>query len=233
MPNITVDGNQVSFDRKPDTCPVCHHAVEPKETSASALTGSPASRGTYLEIVFRCPRYKCSRLIIGRYQKTVSQGSNMTGDFRLQQMAPTSVKPPTLFPEIERVSPAFVKIYAEAATAEAYNLGEIAGVGYRKALEFLIKDFCISEDPPATDEIRKEFLGACVEKRVTDENIKQCSKRAVWLGNDETHYVRRWEEKDIRDLKTLIELTMGWIRSVILTKQYLLEMTDGTSQDVV
>ena len=75
--------------------------------------------------------------------------------------------------------------------------------------------------------VRKEFLGACISNRVEDINVKECAKRAAWLGNDETHYVRKWEDKDIRDLKTLIELTMSWIRSSVLTKQYLTEMEKG------
>lgn len=28
-------------------------------------------------------------------------------------------------------------------------------------------------------------------------------ERAAWLGNDETHYVRKWPEKDVKDLKSL------------------------------
>ena len=48
-----------------------------------------------------------------------------------------------------------------------------------------------------------------------------------WLGNDETHYVRKWEEKDIRDLKILIRLTESWIQNSILTDKYLREMGGG------
>ena len=51
-------------------------------------------------------------------------------------------------------------------------------------------------------------------------NVKTCAKRAAWLGNDETHFVRKWEGKDIEDLKTLIQLTINWIQSDILTRDY-------------
>lgn len=37
----------------------------------------------------------------------------------------------------------------------------------------------------------------------------------MWLGNDETHYVRRWEEKDLSDLKRLISMTVSWIDLVM------------------
>ena len=59
---------------------------------------------------------------------------------------------------------------------------------------------------------------------VEDANIKACAKRAVWLGNDETHYVKKWGDKDISDLKVLIKLTVGWVQNCILTQQYIADM---------
>jgi hypothetical protein len=50
------------------------------------------------------------------------------------------------------------------------------------------------------------------------------AKRAAWLGNDEIHYVRKWEDRDINDLKILIELTCGWVRNNLLTEKYMAEM---------
>jgi hypothetical protein len=134
---------------------------------------------------------------------------------------------PTLPSEVTDISENFATVYRQAAQAELYELNEIAGAGYRKALEFLIKDYCISEDPDSKEAIVKELLGTVISKRVTDTKIQQCAQRAAWLGNDETHYSRRWEDKDVSDLKILIELTIGWIRSSVLTKRYLAEMADG------
>ena len=57
--------------------------------------------------------------------------------------------------------------------------------------------------------------------------IKAVAKRAVWLGNDETHYVRKWEEKDVQDLKGLIRLTILWIEKVKETERLLAEMPEG------
>lgn len=44
---------------------------------------------------------------------------------------------------INEISPGFVKIYNQAHEAEIRLLDDIVGGGYRKALEFLIKDICI------------------------------------------------------------------------------------------
>ena len=56
--------------------------------------------------------------------------------------------------------------------------------------------------------------------------IKDCAKRAAWLGNDETHYIRKWETQDLEDLKDLIELTVNWIRDEYLTKRIKEEMPE-------
>lgn len=41
------------------------------------------------------------------------------------------------------------------------------------------------------------------------------------LGNDEIHFIRKWTDKDIDDLKVLIRLAMTWIENEVLTKKYL------------
>ena len=54
--------------------------------------------------------------------------------------------------------------------------------------------------------------------------VKSCAEKAVWLGNDETHYERKWENKDINDLKLLIKLTLHHIEAEILTEKFEAEM---------
>jgi hypothetical protein len=59
-------------------------------------------------------------------------------------------------------------IYTQAHAAEALELTEICGVGYRKALEFLIKDYLITKKPEKSDDIRKMLLGGCIDSYVDD-----------------------------------------------------------------
>jgi hypothetical protein len=61
---------------------------------------------------------------------------------------------------------------------------------------------------------------------VNESRIKSTARRVVWLGNDETHYYRTWEDKDIKDMKILIDLTLHWIESEELTRKYEEDMTD-------
>ena len=61
-------------------------------------------------------------------------------------------------------------------------------------------------------------LGKCISDYVASDRVKQVAARAVWLGNDETHYLRKWEGKDLEDLEILIELTVHWIQMEELTE---------------
>ncbi len=59
------------------------------------------------------------------------------------------------------------------------------------------------------------------------EESSKSQPRAVWLGNDQTHYLRKWEDKDLADLKRLIQLTLHWIEMDELTKKTLEDMPEG------
>lgn len=224
MPNITIEGTEiVQYDHAPDICPQCHHALNPKLLIAT-LSGKSNEMNTLLEIAYKCTQRSCQSMFIGQYTRRAHQGGKKVGDFKYIKSVPVKNKAPDIFPEVEEISPSFKTIFTQASTAESYGLNEISGVGYRKALEFLIKDYCIHQKPDKTDEIKSSFLGVVIDTYVDDANLKACAKRAAWLGNDETHYVRKWDDKDINDLKMLINLSCVWVRSNILTEQYMNDM---------
>ncbi|NGT51777.1 DUF4145 domain-containing protein [Clostridium perfringens] len=93
-------------------------------------------------------------------------------------------------------------------------------MGYRKALEFLIKDYLIHKNSEIKEEIEGKLLGKCINENVENPKIKKMAKGASWLGNDETHYIRKWKDKDINDLKKMIDLTVYWIAYELKTEEY-------------
>jgi hypothetical protein len=48
--------------------------------------------------------------------------------------------------------------------------------------------------------------------------------RPTWLGDDETHYERRWIDKDMGDLKRMIDLVLHWIQAEQLTAEAIRSM---------
>ena len=190
------------------TCPCCGTQVVPIYLCCHQNSG----------VIFsQCPVKGCGELFLLRDTGT---GLSFMNNHPLSKQ---------LFSEfVNNVSPSFGKIYNEAYVAEQMDLMDICGVGYRKALEFLIKDYAIrGKDEQEVELIQKIPLAKCIDNHVDDVKIKAVAKRAVWLGNDETHYVRKWEEKDVQDLKGLIRLTILWIEKEIETERLLAEMPEG------
>ncbi len=214
MPRIKLGNSEyATLDKLPNDCPYCHRSITPVFIQSH-------NAANHLEVLLACPNRNCGRSFIGIYQNSYGEYF----DFRTTNIGTFTSK--SFSEEINSISPNFVKIYNEAFFAEQNNLYEICGVGYRKALEFLIKDYSIMNHPEKEEDIKKIFLGKCIELYVTDDKIKAVSKRAAWLGNDETHYVRKWEGKDLSDLKKLIQLTVHWIEMEYLTKSFETEMPE-------
>jgi len=221
MPNIQVidqenSSRQVSFDRMPDECPLCHNKISPNLSQAFLNTRENISS---LQIIFRCPNRDCYNIFIGYY---FGNGSV----YKFNTSGPKKIISKNFSEIINQISPDFILIYSQAYIAEQENLDVICGVGYRKALEFLIKDYLISQKVEDVDKIKKEVLGYAIDNRVANKQLKEVAKRAVWLGNDETHYERKWQDKDLVDLKDLIELTIKWIETEKLTEKLLQDMPE-------
>lgn len=209
------NGHRVSLVQHPDECPRCHRAVTPRYLSTHVHQSTST-----LQVCFRCPRYECQEIFIADY--IVVAG----GTYAHVVSSPIAPKPGVYPDTVRTTSPTAIEIFDQAAAAETHQLKQLVGIGLRKGLEFLVKDYLVTlhADKAKSEEIKKKMLGNCINDYVTDPNIKACAARAAWLGNDETHYVRKWEDKDITDLKQLIRLTMNWIDSAIMTEKYLKDM---------
>lgn len=205
-------------DRDPEICPVCGIACRPIFMNLASVR----SNKDWLEVVFRCPREECGALYFAGY------GLLQSGTALLQKTTPSENKKYAATKEVANISSRFEDIFNQALKAESLGLSEIAGMGYRKALEFLIKDYCISKNPEKEDAVKKTRLGPCIQNFVSEPNVKICAERATWLGNDETHYTRQWQNHDIEDLKRLVRLTENWISNEVATASYLADMQKPT-----
>ncbi len=200
-----------SFDNLPDTCPFCFRTITPFAISCHLV----AERE--LEVYFVCNSKHCNKSFIGYY-------SLFGGSFEFIKSSIGNRQTKIFTDTIINISPTFQTVYNEAFFAEQNELFQICGVGYRKAVEFLIKDYSIQNNPDKKESIEKDTLSNCIKLYVSNENVKDVAKRATWLGNDETHYVRKWATRDVNDLKILIDLTVGWIEMEYLTSTFKKDM---------
>ncbi|ABR33086.1 DUF4145 domain-containing protein [Clostridium beijerinckii] len=202
-----------------DECPICHTKFRVPQ---GFIIADKEDQKRLL--VTECPNKKCNGIFTVRYDYEWSY-NNQYKIFKISEYFPY-VAQIKIDDKIKKLSPSFYKIYCEATRAKELGLNEICGVGYRKALEFLIKDYCIKNNPDRKEHIEKLFLANVINTYIENDNIKNMADRAVWIGNDETHYVRKWEGNDINDLLKLIDITCYWIVYTEMTK----ELTDSMSK---
>lgn len=215
------------LEQIPDTCPYCGVGIVPIPIIGYFQNVTdPGPNRNDVQVVFQCPRVNCKALFITQYSHSWSASSGHS--FFIRHDLYKDSKIIRFGQMIEEISPQFVKIYNQAYQAEQLNLSLISGPGYRKSLEFLIKDYVLrsisSEDE--RNKILRSFLNNVIQDKIDDERIKAMAKRAAWLGNDETHYTRIWSDQDIDALKALITMTTNWILLVEESKKYISEMPD-------
>ena len=210
---------RVTFPEKPDTCVICGAKIDARAVFGW-IKGESWGYDRVLEVVFACPHGKCGHLFVAYYSPFNSHDDY----FGIKRtMLPVELEWREFPKSIRELSPSFVKIWNEAHLADSNKLSQVCGAGYRKALEFLVKDYLSKRFPAQAEEIRREFLGTSI-RRVPDETIRQMAERAAWLGNDESHYVRLWDDKDVSHLKELIEVVVNLIDSAQRAAEYLRDM---------
>lgn len=205
--NIEFVQNGYSYPRKinvPNICPHCASVMQPAYHTAQFIDGGKSIFG----VLLRCTASDCNKVFALEYDDSDHQRS-------LKEYKIYDYRPPIKveLPEnIEKVSETFVEVFSQANKAESEGLDQIAGVGYRKSLEFLIKDYAIRNNPDKEESIKKKMLGPVITEYLTDfPKLQNLARAATWIGNDETHYVRRHDDKDIRDMKQFIKSASQFI----------------------
>ena len=212
--------NSVIVDAIPDECPVCERGIDARFLGAYGK--HDLRRGHFIQSIHQCPREECQAVFIAYYTSGSWYGSGRGNDhvFLHKTFVRSYVEDEIFDEEIEKLSPKFVQIFTQASIAENTGLKDICGMGYRKALEFLIKDYLILLKPKEKTAIETHSLGWLIANKIENERIKQTAGLAKEAGNDETHYIRKIEQLTVEDLKKLIRLTTHWIVDELLTKEY-------------
>jgi len=217
--DLALHTKEFKVNKIQDFCPLCHTSIKPVYRYAWV-----DNKG--LQAIFECPNENCQKLFIAYYRSPkTDERSKLEIEYYFSSSEPIRVKGKAFSETITNISNQFGEIYNEAQIAEKRRLTNICGAGYRRALEFLIKDYLINEKKAEKEEIEQKRLLDCIDQYVDDSRIKECAKKAAWLGDDETHYYRKWEDKDLNDLKVIIDLTINWIESENLARKIIEEIS--------
>lgn len=212
-----IDKSTVGFEI-PKYCPKCHAPFV--HNFSKAITADEKKT----EVFLHCNH--CSSSFIATYSDLIGNPNYRTylenekyWAYNLETCEPIYPENKLFSEKIASISPMFQTIYNQASTAESYSLNQIAGMGYRKALEFLIKDYCVFKNPNDKDKILNMFLSKCIQDFIDNPKIKANATASVWLANDEAHYIRKFENKDISDLKNFINAVIAYIELEFYTDE--------------
>lgn len=194
-------------------CPICKSAIKPMHLNSVFLVEDNIAHIESHEFCTNCNHsFICSR------EAEMASSGSITKIASIKSVEPQKFKQMAFDNALKELSPQFVKIYNQALAAETSGLDEIAGLGYRKALEFLVKDFIIHQHPDEADEIKKLMLSPCINKYIDNPQIKTLVERSAWIGNDEAHYVRKQADRDVNDMKAFIKAIVYFIGMVLITE---------------
>ena len=221
---FVVDSNDTRLFtyEEPSVCPMCHYAIDPRLLSGyfvhEPMCFSCDEKYT-VYILFFCMH--CQRVFLAKYPAVLKRTSSTDLEAGYISHLYPAIADNTKFSEyICDLSPVFVKTYNQSQIAEAEELTEIAGGGYRRAVEFLVKDYLCHKFPEDKEAIKTELLGQAI-KRIEDPRIKVLSERSTWLGNDEVHYTRKHEDFGVEDMKEFINALLHYIESELVFEKAL------------
>ncbi|HGO1425550.1 hypothetical protein [Staphylococcus aureus] len=182
----------------PNQCPWCKSNIKPIFLSQTQIDTSNIEWP--ISFTLQCP--SCHKHFLQIYKVKLSEnGSVMKLEMNNEKPMPKNLfEYPT---EINEISKEFNNIITQSSNAESLGYNHLAGIGYRKAIEFLVKDYLIELKNKDRDSVSKRPLSQCISS-IDNDRIQKLAKAATWIGNDETHYVRKHIDKDVQDLKSFL-----------------------------
>jgi len=118
----------------PTICPHCGVTIYPQFSHVSVL---PIEK-QIVSVIFKCTNTDCLKNILCIYEKQNQQDNKLD----LLTYHPNS-NSRQFNSHINELSPSFVNYYNQALFCEANNFIELAIIGYRTAIEFIVKDYAV------------------------------------------------------------------------------------------
>ena len=198
------------------TCPVCKAKIMPVYISASLNTDTTASVFNYCQ--------NCRETFITQYEialdtRNPSSATRVATAVKRLYSEPNRFEKKVFDDRLENLSPHFTNIYNQALAAECDGLDEIAGLGYRKALEFLVKDYAIHTHPDDEEKIKLMMVSLCIKTYIDNKRIVDLAEKSAWIGNDEAHYVRKQKNLDVSDMKEFIQALVYFVSMDLVAEE--------------
>ena len=116
------------------------------------------------------------------------------------------------------ISERFIDMYNQALQAEYNQNFELAAIGFRSSLEILIKDYAIQELGEPAETVAKQSLCNAIATYLQQADLVNTADVVRILGNDYTHYKRKYPEHDFVLLKKYMEIFLSQIEVKYMIK---------------
>ena len=227
---LPFNGKELEFWGLPTKCPHCNKLAQ---MNIIGKVNGPKTTIDITLVVFQC--IACRELIIGRYIQTglvfrLFNGNNRSFFYPIAEYQYRE------FPkEIKEVSPKFPSIYNQAAKGEHYGCIDIAGAGFRKAAEFLVRDFAIYKNENKKEKILNTLAARNVIRNFLSgySRISRAAMASLELGNDEAHYSKIYPEYSLKDLNDFIEIVVGEIVDELKLEQFEKDIAETKNKDLM
>ena len=174
---------------KPAVCPHCSISCDPTVINHTFLQVNKNNNPIiYILLILECTA--CHKQIVAMYS-IQNQHSTFLG------MYPQNV---TTFhdEQLQDLSPRFVKMYNQALAAKDAELFDLAAIGYRAAMEFLIKDYAVKESNEDPKNLKGKSLSKVIIEYLKDVPMVKTADMVRFLGNDAAHYDLQNPELDFK-----------------------------------
>lgn len=221
LPNNGIFKGSIEI-QSPSHCPMCNAATQINPLTNWLIQKNDESNELFS--FYFCSN--CEKFFIGHYEVLGYEESEL-----ISFSPEKSYKTKDFSKFITELSSNFCKIYNQAYIAQQQDLNEISGIGYRKALEFLVKDYAISRNPNESVNIKSLNLSSCINKYIESPQIKDLATAATWIGNDETHYIKKNINYNLEDMLEFIDVMVSFIDSE-LTISKAQKMTNNDKKSI-
>lgn len=188
-------------------CPICHKSGRPEYANGCLVRSFNKDEKPLLFTIWYCTNCKKYYVSLHHMKSSLKEVEKDA-----QFPYPREIEENSIPQDVKDKYPDFTKIFSEASECERLGLLSIAGTGYRKALEFLVKDYLQQEQGLAKEDVGECRLEKCCQK-IEFEPIQKLSNAATWLGNDETHYIVKHPEYDIVQMKGFLNALISSIHN--------------------
>lgn len=205
--NYAFDKNS-GFDfalSKPMVCPHCD-AYEDGQKLQSALL--PVGQGHFYGFISYSCTCCCKRYVVAYNIDTASKSAKYVTTFPQGTLSYQSDR-------LGALSPQFIDIYNQSLRAAQIGDFDLAAIGFRKALECLVKDYAIKELHEEKELVAQKKLHKAISDYLDSSLISTADVVRI-LGNDYAHYERRYDEHDFEVLKEYMEIFIHLVETKLM-----------------